>query len=364
MQPLRVLVVSQPLAEGVPVHVADLVNELRSEEFRFTVACPRRSTLWSALEHAADVTLVPFDVGRGAGLRDIPALLRLVPLVRRADVVHAHSAKAGLLGRAAARLAGRSRRCVYTPHAWSFWAVGPRASKAVTVVERILARWCATIIAVSGHERDEGLRRKVGRAVQYRVVPNGIDIERFALPRARVPGRVVTVGRLAAQKRPLLAVDAIAAAHRVFEPAHLRMIGGGPLEEEVRLAVDRAGAAGFVSLEGVRDDVPEQLASASALLVTSEYEGCPISVLEALAAGVPVVASPFGGIDEVVEDGRCGRIATSSEADDIAAALVEVLADEAMAGRMSDAAREAARTRFDRRAVAGVVAGIYRELAG
>src|SRR3954451_6532517 len=118
----RLLLASQPLSAGVPRHVLDLVEGAGTDAWEIDAACPRASTLWQALAGRPDIRLHPLGAARRPAPGGIPSFARLLRLAARAGVVHVHSAKAGFLGRLAAVLRGRSRRCAYTPHAWSFWA--------------------------------------------------------------------------------------------------------------------------------------------------------------------------------------------------------------------------------------------------
>src|SRR5688572_20881634 len=160
---VRLLIASQPLGEGVPHHVLDLIDGLDPARYELEVACPRGSSLWRGLEGRNGLRLHALTRYRRPAPADAPSLLRLLRLVRRADVVHAHSAKAGLLARAAAAARGRRRSCVFTPHAWSFWATGGSEARLYRALERLAAGWCHTIVAVSEHERRAGLAAGVGR---------------------------------------------------------------------------------------------------------------------------------------------------------------------------------------------------------
>ena len=295
---IRVLLVAQPLDAGVPRHVMDIVEELQSDDrFELTVASPRRSILWSRLRGNERVVRVPFTARRAPHPDDLLWLVRLIPLVRRSDVVHAHSSKAAWLARAAAVATGRRASCVVTPHAWSFWAFAGGRRRALVALERLAAHACAAIIAVSRYERDEGLRLGVGRSEQYQVIPNGVDERRWTAEREPDRDCVVMIGRLAPQKRPELAIRALALARRRRHAMRLVMAGSGELQDALRALAAELGVGDAVQLIGDSDDVPHILSRAGCLLMTSDYEGCSLAILEAMAAGAPVVSVRFGGVD-------------------------------------------------------------------
>jgi glycosyltransferase involved in cell wall biosynthesis len=346
----RLLVVSQPLGEGVPQQVLDTLELLDPDRFEVEVACPPESSLWDGLA-GSNVRLHRISSRRGPGPGDAVTLRTLLPLVARADVVHLHAAKAGFLGRLACALRGRTDRCLFTPHAWSFWA-----RRGYVAAERLAARWCRHLLVVSEAERAAGLAVGVGSPEQYRVILNGIDLERFAAPWRPVPGRVVSIARLAPQKRP----DLLVRAFRRVEDAELLLVGDGPLRPEIERLVLRLGLGERVRVLGNRSDVPALLAEAACVVLASDYEGCPLTVLEAMAAGVPVVATRVGGVPELIDDGRTGLLVEPGDESALAAAIGRALAAR---DGLGVAAREEAHRRFSRERMAAEIAELYEEVA-
>jgi glycosyltransferase involved in cell wall biosynthesis len=337
--------------------VLDLVEGTGAETWEIDVACPPASTLWQALAGRPGVHLHPLGAARRPAPGDAASLVRLARLAARADAIHVHSAKAGFLGRLAAALRGRTRRCAYTPHAWSFWAAGGAEARLYRRLERLAAHWCRFIVAVSADERDAGLAAGVGRPEQYRVIPNGVDVARFGGPREPVPGRALFLGRLAAQKRPDLALRALA---RVPD-AELEIANDGPDRAGLEQLAAELGIAGRVRFLGYRDDVPALLARASCLLVTSDYEGASLVVPEAMAAGVPVVATRAGGVEEVLDG--AGVVVERGDVDGVADALARVLGDGGEAARLGEAGRARAREEFTRERMVAATAALWEELA-
>jgi glycosyltransferase involved in cell wall biosynthesis len=358
----RLLLAAQPLDGGVARHVVTLVDALPPGRFAVHVACPRRSLVWSSLAGRDDVTLHAIHAGRPISPGDAATLATLTRLVASADVVHGHSSKAGFLVRLAAAMRGRRRTCLFTPHAWSFWAASGAERAFYLRLERVAAHWCRTIVALSQAERAAGLEAGVGRPEQYRVIPNGIDLVPFDAPPAPVPNRVVMVGRLAPQKRPDVAVRALAAARRTVPDAELHIVGDGPLAASVESLAAELGLDGAVRLLGPRDDVPELLRSAACLLLSSDYEGCPLTVIEAMAAGAPVVATSSAGLGELVEDGRTGLLAPPGNPEALGAALTELLRDRERASRLGMAGREVARERLSAARMAAETVELYDEV--
>jgi glycosyltransferase involved in cell wall biosynthesis len=358
----RVLLASQPLDFGVPAHVLSLVEGLDSDRYELEVACPRDSVLWRSLECRAEVALHELAAARRPSPVDVVSWLRLSRLVRRADVVHGHSAKAGFLTRLAAVSAGRTRRCIFTPHAWSFWAVRGAERRLYRGLERQAARWCRFIIAVSKDERNFGLAAGIGRPDQYRVIPNGIDVERYAAPPQPVPGRIVMIGRLDRQKRVDVALRALALVRTRRPGAHLQIVGEGPQAEGARALAAELGIADAVTFLGRRDDVPELLSTAACLVLSSDYEGMSLTVLEAMAAAVPVVATQVGGVDEAVVHGETGFVVPRRRPDALADTLDRVLGDPARAAALGAAGRVRAAELFSKERMIRETGTLYEEL--
>jgi glycosyltransferase involved in cell wall biosynthesis len=177
------------------------------------------------------------------------------------------------------------------------------------------------------------------------VIPATVDGARA--PRASAeadPPRLITVGRLRAPKDPLTFIRALAA---VSPTPQAVVVGDGPGRAEVEHEVERLGLAGSVVLVGERDDVPELLADASVFVLSSTSEGLPISILEAMAAGLPVVATAVGGAPELVVDGETGLLVPPRDPAALAAAIEKLTSDAGLRRRLGDAGRARAEARFD-----------------
>jgi glycosyltransferase involved in cell wall biosynthesis len=272
------------------------------------------------------------------GLAELVALLRR----ERPDILHANSSKAGVLGRAAAAIARVPVR-IFTVHGWAFKAYTGVAGACYRWADRAMAPLTTVTICVSERERETGLAARTCRADRTIVIPTAVDAG-AALP-ARgdgQPPRVITVGRLAAPKDPVTLVRALALIDDA--PFHARIVGDGPdraaVQEEIR-GIDR------VELLGDRRDVPELLADSDVFVLSSRSEGAPLSILEAMAAGLPVVASAVGGVPELVADGTTGLLVPPGDPAALAAALRLLLTDRDRARRLGAAGQERVRERFD-----------------
>jgi glycosyltransferase involved in cell wall biosynthesis len=280
-------------------------------------------------------------------VHDLLGLLELVRLMRRLrpDIVHANSSKAGLLGRCAAALAGVPVR-IFTAHGWAFNAYSGAASALFRWADRLMAPLTTVTVCVSENDRREGVKARTCRPASTVVISSAVDPG--APPRRsgdRGVPRLVMVGRLAPPKDPVTLIRALATLPGT--PFAALVVGDGPDRAEVEAEVRAAGLDGAVELAGERRDVPELLADADVLVLASRSEGAPLSILEAMAAGLPVVASAVGGVPELVDDGTTGLLVPPGDPAALADALRRVLTDPALRARMGAAGRERVRARFD-----------------
>jgi glycosyltransferase involved in cell wall biosynthesis len=360
----RLLLTVYPPDGGAARHVVDLVRGLDMDQYEVDLACLEGSQPWDELDGAAHVARHPLRGSHGrpgpADWRDLPLLLRLVG---RADLIHAHSSKAGFLTRAAAAMRpGRRRRTLFTPHGWSFWAAAHAEGRTYLALERLAARWCTALVAVSEAERAAGLAAGVGRTEQYRVIRNGIDLAPFAGEPSPRAGRIVFVGRLRRPKRVDLALEALRQVRTAVPEATLDVVGDGPLRGELEALAGRLGLRDHVRFLGARNDLPQLLRDAQCLVLASDYEGCPLSVLEAMAAGVPVVATSVGGIPELVVEGETGILAPPGDAEALAAALRDVLVPRGRAQQLGAVGRARAQRLFSREQMVADTCALYDEI--
>lgn len=304
----------------------------------------------------------------GADLATLLALRRLL-LERRPALLHTHTAKAGTLGRLAAwTLGSRRPALVHSFHGHVLKGYfGTLASGAATAVERVLARGTDRLIAVSPRVRDELRALGVGRSRSWAVVPPGIDFERTRPDRpggerlrAEIgcpPGTVLVglVGRLARVKDPLAAVAAFRARGAPAQRAHLLVMGDGELGPALRAALAGQHDATWLP---PRDDLRAVWGALDLCLMTSRAEGLPQVATEALAAGVPVLATDVGGLRDLVDHGRNGLLVRP---EDLAPTLARLLADRPCLAALAQGCAGFDPTSHGAAAVAKALAAVYAD---
>ncbi|MCA1185676.1 MULTISPECIES: glycosyltransferase [unclassified Saccharopolyspora] len=296
---------------------------------------------------------------------DLRALLRLTALLRRGsfDVVHTHCAKAGALGRVAAVRAGM-RRIVHSYHGFPFheFQRAPRR-RTYLAVERALGRVTDVALCVGTGVAVEAVRRGLiapdrVRTTGVAVPPVPVDPKRarreLGLPAAAVV--VGAVGRLVYQKAPEDWVAALAALRRPDVTGV--WIGDGERAARVRAAAARLGAR--VVLAGDRADAPELVPAFDVFVQPSRYEGLPLAVVEAMSAGVPVVATAVNAIGDVVVPGVTGLLVPPARPDLLASAVSRLLADPELAAGLATAARQRVLGAHTAAALAADLAAAYR----
>jgi len=192
------------------------------------------------------------------------------------------------------------------------------------------------------------------------VVLNGVDTSRFDVPRRAHEGlRIGTVGRIEKQKNLGVFLDAAALVLAERPDAKFEIVGDGSLKPHFEAEVERRGLRGVVSLPGTRSDVPSFYAGLDQFWLTSDYEGTPNVVLEALASGLPVIATRVGGTPEVVDDGVTGMLVDAGDAVGVAAAALALARDPARSTAMGLAAAASARERFSIAAMVRATEAVY-----
>lgn len=307
---------------------------------------------------------------------DALSVLRLRGHLRRADIdlLHTHSSKAGILGRLAGLLAGVPV-VVHTVHGWSFNATQPAWQRRLYVLlERAAAAITDRLIVVSALNREAGLSLHIGVPEQYAVVHSGIDIEAFRRPardRARVRAELgfdpthTVVGSIAClkpQKAPLDFVRAAASACARNSALRFFVAGDGELRADVEAQVAASGFGDRIRLLGWRDDVVDLLHAMDIFLLTSLHEGLPRAVLQAMAAGTPVVATAVDGTPEVIEHRESGLLVPAGEPERAAAAVLELAADRELALRLAERAASRLGREFEIRQMVRDLDGLYLEL--
>jgi len=349
MPPERPIKVMQIIARlnvgGAAVHVALLASHLHPPAYDSILVAGRVGADEGDMTYYAEglgvTPVIVEELGRSLHpTHDLRTLWVLTRLIRqhRPDVVHTHTAKAGFVGRVAAWLAGVPV-IVHTFHGHVFRGYfSPRATQVFLGLERLTAGMSSAVITLT-----EGLKHElvetfgVTTADKVVVLPLGMDLEGFqATPRQEGAFRAAygiapdapligIVGRLVPVKNHALFLEAAEQVHAVLPSARFVIIGDGELRPQVEAQIGALGLSAVVQITGWTRDLASVYSDLDVMALTSVNEGTPVTVIEALAAGCPVVSTAVGGVAELLEEGALGGLVPSGDADALAQALITAL---------------------------------------
>lgn len=318
-------------AGGIREHLRQILTHLDRDRFDLSVICSVRR------EHNFEMELEQFCAQGTPVVRvAMPRLIRprqdfgcyrqIYWNLRtcRYNVVHTHGSKGGILGRLAAHRVGGCR-VIHTGHTFPLqWARGAKQTF-YAGLERRAARWTDRIVALTNAQKEQLLAARICPAEKIVVLPNAAEIAQVPGPDERGEAReslglppnapsAVMVGRIVEQKDPLLFVRVARAIHERNPEARLVWIGDGPLRSKMENAARDAGLLGrALIVAGHREDARRLYAAFDVFLMTTRWEGMPYAALEAMTAGLPIVAVNVPGMDEIVDDGTTGRLTEPDE---------------------------------------------------
>jgi glycosyltransferase involved in cell wall biosynthesis len=385
--PVRVIRIIARLNVGGPArHVTILDRGLRARGYDTLLVYGPSGSDEGSLEGLADgLPRYPIhDLGRRIRLTsDLRAFVRLVRLMfaRQPQVVHTHTAKAGALGRVAALLYNCTRRkrrraiIVHTFHGHVLEGYfGPAGSWLTRVAERALGLITDCVIAISESQRADLVRRfRVSSAEKTAVVPLGLELESLLGITADQPSLrpelglasddtvIGYVGRLVPIKDLPLLVQAFSRVAAGDDRVHLLIAGDGPGRAELIDLCRALGISARCHLIGWRDDLARLYATCDLVALTSVTEGTPVALIEAMAAGLPVVALRVGGVPDVVEDGVTGLLVSDRDPAVFAQALRTLIADRPARMQLARRARERARDRYASSRLIRDIDQLYRD---
>ncbi len=344
-------VVTSLVRGGAETHVVELAREQIDRGADVTVAHLKSGAYWRDALVEAGVAIAPLAMTRYGDPRPI-ARLRAAMRCIQPDILHAHLPPAELYSRLAIATGGPTRAFVLTRHNDEGFYHGPW--------HRELGAWVARradlVIAVSDAVRDQTHRYLGLSPAKTRTIRHGIDpapfarVSTFERNRLRTEWGAVdndtlvvgTVGRLAPQKATHVLLEGFARYRtRSSRPSRLVVVGSGSLENELKARSVELGLAGSVVWAGFREDIPAVMSSFDVFALSSEYEGFGIVLLEAMAAGKPIVATKVSAIPEVVEDGETGLLCPVNDPSEFSAALLQ-LEDSSLREKLGTAGRKRA----------------------
>lgn len=356
-QPLVLAVTARSDIGGGPEHLFRLMESLGGRA-EFIVACPRQQPYWDRYGRLSNVQELVEIPARRLTLAAIRNVVRTA--VREdVDVVHSHGKGAGIYGRISAVLA--RRRCVHTFHGLHVGSYSKLARHAYLMLERALSVVTHIAICVSPGERDQIREARLMPERKLEVIPNGVRAQpRSVRVSSSADLHLVAVTRYNFQKNTELAVEILRELNRRRAgSARLSLLGTGDGLAGIRRSVLQFGLESSVHLVGAVDDTAPFMSDADVFLSTSRWEGLPLAVLEAMASGLPVVATDVVGNRDTVVHGQSGLLFAHGDVRSGADA-VEMLRASGMRRRLGDAARQRVHDYFSVEAMADATFLVYQ----
>jgi glycosyltransferase involved in cell wall biosynthesis len=340
--------------------VLDLIANLPAD-FTAVIATGQRGFLCDeAARLGVPVRVIPELTQAIHPVKDCRALFAIARLIRSEmpEVVHAHTSKAGLLARFAARLTATP--VIFTAHTWSFADGIPRLQRWMSIpLERLAAAVAGKIITVSQANTVMAMRRSIANQRAFVRIWNGVpDCARRAAPGTCPQATLVTAARFAPQKDHLLLLHALT---KVEGDWRLLLVGDGPTRSHVESTAAALGLADRIQFLGERSDVEELLAGADVFVLPSKWEGLPLSILEAMRAGLAVVATNIGGVAEAVTDGVTGYLAQPGDARQLRERIQKLIGSPDLLRSMGAAARRRYEQDFRIETMVQKTVTVYRE---
>lgn len=309
---------------------------------------------------AAGIPLIAFEKEKGVSLRTIWRMRRALRQFG-ADVVHTHNANVHHYGVAAARAAGVPV-VVNTRHGLGVLHMKAKQER----LFRSTLPWTNAVVLVSEDSREFFVNHRDIPRGKTRVILNGIPVERFVQQPSR-PGserprfRFGTVGRMVPAKDHRLLLEAFRQVLAKFTQCELHILGDGPLRSSVEAAIAELGLTGRVHLHGAGRNVPEFLSRLDTFALSSLSEGLPVVILEAMAAGLPIVSTRVGGVAEAAPEGQVAWYCPPQDSGALAHVMCQAVASDSLV-TMGDTARRLAQERFSIERMTSQYVQLFEEL--
>ncbi len=325
---------------GAQKQLLSLISGLDKERYRVFLFTAKKGPLLSDAYSIDGLTLKRSNwLERPINpFKDILAFCEIYAFIKKNNIqiVHTHSSKAGILGRLSAGLAKVKFIC-HTVHGWSFNDFQPFfLRKILILLERLSARFTDKLIVVSYRDKQKGLANRIGDPDKFQLIRYGIDYSGFTL-RSRdirkelgIDTEDLTVGMVSCFKPQKAPQDFIRLAFLVKQSmpsVKFILVGDGVLRGRIQALINKFNLQRNVILTGWRRDIHRILSAIDVFALTSLWEGLPITVLEAVASSIPVIATNTGGIEEIIIDGKTGFLVLPHDIQGMSEKLILLLKD-------------------------------------
>ncbi len=375
-------VITRLAAGGAPSVTLSMLKSLRENGYDVELATGlagkgERDLLPEIKDKDYKVTVIPELVRNVRPLKDLIALGKLRKLMKEGkyDVVHTHTTKAGILGRLAANQA-KVPHVIHSPHGHIFHGYfNPVLIKLYVMLETMAARWTQKTITLTEKEKKEYLALGIGVPGEYECIYNGIDVDKYCDPDLSVKAErrrlnisttatvLLTVGRLVHVKGHRHLLEAVASmGHEESADVHCLIIGDGDLREELESQAHELGISEKISFLGHQNNITPFLMISDLFVLPSLNEGFGLVVIEAMASGLPIIATNVGGVPEIVKDGETGILVSPGESSALKNGILTLLKDREILRQIGNQNRERVQREFSLKQMNDKVEKLYDEV--
>jgi len=343
-------VITKPELGGAQLSTLNILSRLPRDKYDISVITSPKGILSPDFRNIPKVKsyFSPFLVRAMNPILDILAFMHIYLIYRRNkyNIVHTHSSKAGIIGRWAARFK-RVPCIIHTVHGWSFNDhQGTTLRRFFIFLERVTARFTTKIICVSKKDIETGLRYRIAPKEKFVFIKYGIELSEFRKPSNNklqkkkelgINNNDPVVGMISCLKPQKSPLDYVRACIKIYEKmpdVNFLLVGDGVLRRKCERLLSTTSLNGRFIFTGWRRDVSEILDVLDVVVLTSKWEGMPISIIEALCKGRPVVTTDVGGSCEIIKDGSSGYLTQVGSYEDVAQKVLKILKDDSSLIRM------------------------------
>jgi len=360
---------------GAQKQLLSLINHLNKEKFRPFLFTTKEGLL---APEALSINGLKLKISRYLErpinpLKDLLVLIEIYRFIKKnnIEIVHTHSSKAGILGRLAARLA-KVKIIIHTVHGWSFNDYQPRVERLFFIwLERLSARFSDKLVVVSYYDRQKGLDNHIGKDNKYSLIRYGVDYAEFNIRDRNIreelginPNDLVVgmISCLKPQKSPQDFIKLAFLINKVSPNVKFLLVGDGILRRKIEKLIFKFNLQKQVVLTGWRQDIPRILSAINIFVLTSLWEGLPITVLEAMASSKPVISTRAGGVAEVIMEGETGFLVAPRDIKKMADRLIVLIKDENLRRQIGQNARAGLDYNFTLTNMISKTENLYEEL--
>ncbi|CAG9434803.1 TPA: glycosyltransferase family 4 protein [Providencia alcalifaciens] len=319
---------------GAQTHVRDLAKEFKNEGNEVIIIVGEEGIFTKQLQEISISTIILNDLQRNISIfKDISCAIKLRKLIisLNPDIVALHSSKAGIIGRLS--LVATKIPVIFTAHGWAFTDGIPANKKYIYIfIEKIFSRLADKIITVSNKDKELAIKYKVSSENKQIVIHNGIPdsiMQKNNAEKNNYNGfdnnkvQLISIARFSKQKDHITLFHALKKI--TYKNWHLKLVGKGPLLDEMIVLSNSLGLSNNITFCGEREDIEHLLVTSDIFLLSTNWEGLPISIIEAMRAGLPIISTDVGGVNELISDNNNGYLVKSKDSSQLARKIESLL---------------------------------------